>query len=577
MALEPFGSKLIPSILTLIFISLTFLLLNKKFQPKPNQNDIHQLQSKWYNVLMKEMEGKKVKIGLVNMEYEVGENYQMHGLPKAETVTVRFDRVGKDSQWSDFFPKWIDEDEKKGRPLCPEIPMPKFEDYHGLNVVVARVPCKKWAEREGIKDVFRLQLNLVVANLLVRNGWKNDNHQLDRTVYAVFISSCGPMREIFRCEDLLMHEDKFFVYRPNLRKLKQKVLMPVGTCQVAPPYEEPGEEMWRKCELSVPNNTIFKPREAYVTVLHSSNSFVCGAIALAQSIIQTNTTKDLVLLADDSISKSSLQGLRAAGWKIKHTKRIRSPDSKRKIYSEWNYSKLRVWELTEYDKIICIDADIIVLENIDEFFVYPQFSAVGEDDFVFNSGIMLVEPSKCTFETLMEKMSQVASYDATDQGFLNEMFTWWHRWPSRLNSLTLFDGADNKNHEMPRNAYAMHYLGIKPWMCQTEHDCNWDIPGLHRFASTSAHRRWLQVYNALPKRLQSYCELTLQDDPTLARIRKWRESYKEGSSPYGRWKSFLFLLLFLFFSLLVLWRQKIKSTIVHVSSLACPYSEGKRN
>ncbi|CAL5397341.1 unnamed protein product [Camellia sinensis] len=557
MALEPFGSKLIPSILTLIFISLTLLLLNKKFQPKPNQNDTHQLQSKWYNVLMKEMEGKKVKIGLVNMEYEVGENYQMPGLPKAETVTVRFDRVGKDSQWSDFFPKWIDEDEKKGRPLCPEIPMPKFEDYHGLNVVVARVPCKKWAEREGIKDVFRLQLNLVVANLLVRSGWKNDNHQLDRTVYAVFISSCGPMREIFRCEDLLMHEDNFFVYRPNLRKLKQKVLMPVGTCQVAPPYEEPGEEMWRKCEemwrkceLSVPNNTIFKPREAYVTVLHSSNSFVCGAIALAQSIIQTNTTKDLVLLADDSISKSSLQGLRAAGWKIKHTKRIRSPDSKRKIYSEWNYSKLRVWELTEYDKIICIDADFIVLENIDEFFVYPQFSAVGEDDFVFNSGIMLVEPSKCTFETLMEKMSQVASYDATDQGFLNEMFTWWHRWPSRLNSLTLFDGADNKNHEMPRNAYAMHYLGIKPWMCQTEHDCNWDIPGLHRFASTSAHRRWLQVYNALPKRLQSYCELTLQDDPTLARIRTWRESYKEGSSPYGRWKIFLLILLFLFFSLL---------------------------
>ncbi|KAL7003073.1 hypothetical protein U1Q18_004231 [Sarracenia purpurea var. burkii] len=491
------------------------------------------------------------------MDEGVGKNDQLFGLE--ETVIVHFDRVGKDRQWVDFFPKWIDENAKEGQTLCPKIPMPKFEDYYGLDVVIARIPCEGGAKREGVKDVLRLQLNLVVANLLVRNGQKNHDDRLDRTVYAVFIGSCGPMREIFRCEDLLLHEDDVLVYRPNLRKLKQKVLMPVGACQVAPPHEEPGEEMLRRSEISVPNTTLFKPREAYVTVLHSSESFVCGAIALAQTLIQTNTTKDLVLLADDSISKTSLQGLREAGWKIKHTERIRSPSNKRKMYSEWNYSKLRVWQLTEYDKIICIDSDLVVLENIDDFFVYPQLSAVGEADLVFNSGVMLVEPSECTFKTLMEKMFEVESYDATDQGFLNEMFTWWHRWPSRINSLTLFDGVDDKEHEMMGgNPYAIHYLGIKPWMCQTDHDCNWDIPGLDRFASNSAHGRWLRVYEALPERLKWHCERTIQDDPTLVRIRKWRDSYKNGNG-----KIYLVLILL----------DSNENTIAFVASLASVHED----
>ncbi|KAL7239448.1 hypothetical protein ACSBR2_005367 [Camellia fascicularis] len=86
----------------------------------------------------------------------------------------------------------------------------------------------------------------------------------------------------------------------------------------------------------------------------------------------------------------------------------------------------------------------------------------------------------------MEKISTVTSYDSGDQGFLNEMFAWWHRLPSRRNHLKIFDGVDNKSHEMLGNPYAMNYLGIKPWMCQTNCDCNWDIPRLHMFASDLA-------------------------------------------------------------------------------------------
>ena len=42
-----------------------------------------------------------------------------------------------------------------------------MEDYEDLDVVIARVV----KENKGIRDVFRLQVNLVVPNLWVRNGW----------------------------------------------------------------------------------------------------------------------------------------------------------------------------------------------------------------------------------------------------------------------------------------------------------------------------------------------------------------------------------------------------------------------
>ncbi|XP_028090356.1 putative UDP-glucuronate:xylan alpha-glucuronosyltransferase 4 [Camellia sinensis] len=297
-----------------------------------------------------------------------------------------------------------------------------------------------------------------------------------------------------------------------------------------------GREVWRRyASHSVQNITPQRPREAYVSILHSSETYVCGAIALAQSIIQTNSTKDLVLLADDSISRKSLQGLRAAGWKVKHIDRIRSPYARKDAYNEWNYSKLRVWELTNYDKIIFIDADLIVLKNMDGFFVYPQLSAIGNDKFLFNSGVMLVEPSKCTFETLMEKRYRVASYNGGDQGFLNEMFTWWHRWPSKVNHLKISIGDHNKVHDqmIPENIYTIHYLGLKPWMCYMDYDCNWDMLDRHRYASDAAHQRWWQVYKAMPRRLQSYCALSEGRD---ARIRKWRKRAKGANFPDGHWK-----------------------------------------
>lgn len=257
-------------------------------------------------------------------------------------------------------------------------------------------------------------------------------------------------------------------------------------------------------------------REAYVTVLHSSDSYVCGAITLAQSLLRTGTKRDLIILLDRSIPVSKRDILAASGWQIRLIKRIRNPRAEKDTYNEYNYSKFRLWQLTEYDKIIFIDADIIVLRNLDLLFHFPQMSATGNDGSIFNSGIMVVEPSNCTFRILMSHIKDIVSYNGGDQGFLNEVFVWWHRLPKRINFLknfwsnsTVEAGLKNQLFASdPPKLYSIHYLGLKPWLCYRDYDCNWDIENQLVYASDIAHRRWWKFHDAMDESLQKFCRLS---------------------------------------------------------------------
>lgn len=147
---------------------------------------------------------------------------------------------------------------------------------------------------------------------------------------------------------------------------------------------------------------------------------------------------------------------------------------------------------------------------------------------------MLIEPSECTFRKLMLKRFKVGSYNGGDQGFLNEVFTWWHRWPARLNFLKFFGNqSDNFQHKIPGNLYAIHYLGLKPWICYQDYDCNWDIPRYQDFASDFAHEKWWQIYGSMPKKLRPFCDLTPKMD---ARIKKWRVKAEKFNLPNRHWK-----------------------------------------
>ncbi|CAI7869303.1 unnamed protein product [Closterium sp. NIES-54] len=78
-------------------------------------------------------------------------------------------------------------------------------------------------------------------------------------------------------------------------------------------------------------------------------------------------------------------------------------------------SKLRLWQLTEYAKLVFIDSDLLLLTSVDFLFSYPEISARGNDGSDFNSGVMVLEPSDCTFELLMGNLERVRSANGGDQ------------------------------------------------------------------------------------------------------------------------------------------------------------------
>ena len=281
--------------------------------------------------------------------------------------------------------------------------------------------------------------------------------------------------------------------------------------------------------------------EAYATVLHSDDFYVCGAIAVAQSIRLTGSTRDLVILVDGNIHHEHRKGLEGAGWKVIEIERIRNPKAEKGSYNEWNYSKFRLWQLTDYDKVIFIDADLLVLRNIDFLFDLSEISATGNNGTLFNSGVMIIEPSECTFGLLMDQIDEIMSYNGGDQGYLNEVFTWWHRIPKRMNFLKHFWSNDREELEEktklfgsdPPELYVLHYLGLKPWLCYRDYDCNWNVENQRGFASDIAHAIWWKVHDTMPHDLQKFCLLRTKRKASLEWDRRvaqnmsfWDEHWK---------------------------------------------------
>eukprot|EP00475_Leptophrys_vorax_P043946 TRINITY_DN8627_c0_g1_i2.p1 TRINITY_DN8627_c0_g1~~TRINITY_DN8627_c0_g1_i2.p1 ORF type:complete len:235 (-),score=15.02 TRINITY_DN8627_c0_g1_i2:149-796(-) len=154
---------------------------------------------------------------------------------------------------------------------------------------------------------------------------------------------------------------------------------------------------------------------------------------------------------------------------------------------------------------------------MDWLFDYPELSARENDQLHFNSGVMVIEPSGATFDLLMQSIETVESVNGGDQGFLNNVFTWWHRLPATVNFLKHIAATEGPERaaevaykdsmflDDPPKIHALHFLGRKPWQCYRDFDCN--ILWKHRrtFASESAHKRWFQVHDSMPENLQAIC------------------------------------------------------------------------
>ncbi|CAL5021468.1 unnamed protein product [Urochloa decumbens] len=479
--------------------------------------------------------GGGLRVALLN--FDAGEVEQWRArLPHTDATTVHLPHAGSNVTWAHLYPEWIDEEELYGKPSCPQLPAPAVAEKEAYDVVAVKLPCGRAASWS--KDVARLHLQLAAARLAARHGRRRGSAAA--AAHVLVVSRCFPMPNLFKCRDEVApaRRGDVWLYRPDAAELDQKLALPVGSCQLAMPFAALAGSPPHASPAAPPR------REAYATILHSEKLYACGALVAATSLrlAAGHSQRDMVALVDETVGERHRAALTAAGWKVRPIRRIRNPHASRDAYNEWNYSKFWLWALTEYDRVVFLDADLLVQRDMSPLFSMPEVSATGNAGSYFNSGAMVVEPSECTFRLLERHVGDIESYNGGDQGYLNEVFAWWHRLPSHANYMKHFwegdtpERADAKRKVLgadPPVAMAVHFVGMKPWFCFRDYDCNWNAPELRQFASDEAHARWWEAHDAMPVGLRGFC---LLDERQKALLRWDVARAKEANASDGHWR-----------------------------------------
>ena len=232
-----------------------------------------------------------------------------------------------------------------------------------------------------------------------------------------------------------------------------------------------------------------RSRQAYVTLVTNAD-YAMGALALARSLSYTGTSADIVVLHTASVDERDLAPLERLGCRLIETAHLplsqdfnerhargnlhaAAPFTKGRKPSFHspldNFCKLRLWQLIDYDTCVFIDADAVVLKNVDKLFEYPEFSAAPNvyeslADFQrMNSGVFVARPSLATFDDMQAALDRPGAFwRRTDQTFLETFFPDWHGLPIFMNMLqyvwftmpALWDW---------NSISILHYQYEKPW------------------------------------------------------------------------------------------------------------------
>ncbi|CAJ1357453.1 unnamed protein product [Effrenium voratum] len=174
---------------------------------------------------------------------------------------------------------------------------------------------------------------------------------------------------------------------------------------------------------------------SFVTLI-TSDDFLMAVQALASSLKATRTAHlPLLVLYTDQVSANTVSRLEAdASVAVRAVEAIPNPHST--DVPGWvnsGFTKLRIWEQDDFAKLVYIDADCLVLDNIDDLFSRPC-PAFAPDVFPpdkFNAGVIVLEPSKVVFQEMIMQCENLPSHDGGDTGFLNSFYPDWFSWPAQ--------------------------------------------------------------------------------------------------------------------------------------------------
>lgn len=207
-----------------------------------------------------------------------------------------------------------------------------------------------------------------------------------------------------------------------------------------------------------------------------SDVYLPGAAVLAHSLRDGGTTKKLAcLITQDTLRHTTVTELQSLYNYVIPVERVGNP-SPANLYLMnrpdllYTFTKINLWRLTQFRKIVYIDSDVVALRAPEELFeVDEEFAAapdVGWPD-AFNTGVMVISPNMGDYWALKRLASAGDSFDGADQGLLNQYYE--HRPWKRLSFAYNCTPSANYQYEpayryFKRDIKLVHFIGPnKPW------------------------------------------------------------------------------------------------------------------
>ncbi|XP_060080354.1 glycogenin-1-like isoform X2 [Ylistrum balloti] len=170
---------------------------------------------------------------------------------------------------------------------------------------------------------------------------------------------------------------------------------------------------------------------AFVT-LATNDTYALGCLVLGNSLRRVKTVHQLVVMITDGVTGSMRNQLRRVFDLLYEVNLLDSKDASNlqllgRPDLNVTFTKFHCWRLTMYDKAVFLDADTLVLKNVDELLDREELSAAPDAGWpdCFNSGVFVFRPSEETYNSLLDFALAKGSFDGGDQGLLNIYFKDW--------------------------------------------------------------------------------------------------------------------------------------------------------
>uniref|UniRef100_A0A3Q3J8M9 glycogenin glucosyltransferase n=1 Tax=Monopterus albus TaxID=43700 RepID=A0A3Q3J8M9_MONAL len=157
--------------------------------------------------------------------------------------------------------------------------------------------------------------------------------------------------------------------------------------------------------------------EAFVTMA-TTDSYCMGATVVARSLQRHGMTRNIVVMVTPNVSQQSRLALESVFDEVIV---VNVMDSEDHLHLSLlgrpelgiTFTKIHCWTLTQYSKCVFLDADTLVLCNVDELFERDELSAAPDPGWpdCFNSGVFVFRPSLHTHSRLLDYALQHGSFD----------------------------------------------------------------------------------------------------------------------------------------------------------------------